>query len=432
MYALDHRVRVRTLGRGPISEIAGQAAVRSERPLGTEIALGRTRDSWGNPRRTGRAGNACLNPRYETRYNVHIVRLDPVVVAVYDLARSIAQGNISALIVGETGSGKEHLAEAIHAESKRADKPLLKINCAALSETLLESELFGYERGAFTGAMNAKQGLLESANGGSVFLDELGEMTLSLQSKLLRVLEERRVTRVGGLKSTPIDIRLISATNRDLEEEIESKSFRKDLYYRLNGVTLALPPLRERRSEIEPLARNFLANAAREIGRATPEISPAAFEWMLSHGWPGNIRELRNAMERAALVCDGMTLEVWHLPKPPRSSSPPPPPPLSTNELEAARGAGRVSAQNERDRIVGALEACVWNQTRAAKRLGISRGTLVARMAEYNLPRPRKSRWEREDAARERSEQADCREDEVGDDSAGDARVPPSARAAAT
>src|SRR5260370_14469455 len=176
--------------------------------------------------------------------------LDPVVQRAYSLAKSIARSNISALIIGETGTGKERLAEAIHLESRRANKPFLRLNCAALSETLLESELFGHERGAFTGATQSKPGLLETADGGSVFLDELGEMPLTLQAKLLRVIEERKATRVGGLKSIPIDMRFISATNRDLEAEIERKTFRRDLFYRLNGVKLVLPPLRERRSEI--------------------------------------------------------------------------------------------------------------------------------------------------------------------------------------
>src|SRR5882762_5495405 len=192
---------------------------------------------------------------------VETVRLDPAVIRVYELARSIASGTISALIVGETGCGKECLAETIHRESRRADKLFLRLNCAALSETLLESELFGHERVAFTGATQSKPGLLETANGGSVFLDELGEMPLTLQAKLLRVLEERRVTRVGGLRSFPIDIRFISATNRNLEAEIPRGTFRKDLYYRLNGAKLTLPPLRERKSEIEPLATLFLSHA---------------------------------------------------------------------------------------------------------------------------------------------------------------------------
>jgi transcriptional regulator with PAS, ATPase and Fis domain len=324
------------------------------------------------------------------------VRLDPAVIQVYDLARSIASGTISALIVGETGCGKERLAETIHRESPRASKAFLRLNCAALSETLLESELFGHERGAFTGATGSKPGLLETANGGSVFLDELGEMPLTLQAKLLRVIEEHRVTRVGGLRSILIDVRFISATNRNLEAEIPRGTFRKDLFYRLNGVKLMLPPLRDRKGEIEPLARLFLTHAAREAGREQPpQLSPEAVEWMLRYSWPGNIRELRNAMERAILVIGPRA--VVALTDLPESSAQPPstqPSLLSSADLEVVVGgicsSLSPSSEDDRARVIGALEHCVWNQTRAAKLLGMSRSTLVTRIAEYGLPRPRK------------------------------------------
>ncbi len=332
------------------------------------------------------------------------VRLDSAVVRVYELARSIASGTICALIVGETGCGKECLAETIHRESRRADKLFLRLNCAALSETLLESELFGHERGAFTGATQSKPGLLETANGGSVFLDELGEMPLTLQAKLLRVLEERRVTRVGGLRSFPIDIRFISATNRNLEAEIPRGTFRKDLYYRLNGVKLSLPPLRDRKSEIEPLARLFLSHAAREAGRETPPaLSTEVLAWMLHYAWPGNIRELRNAMERAALVVGQR--EVVTLADLPELSEHDPsgddpssrPSTIPPSDFGAVVGGTRTAwpifsaaARDDRARVIGALDHCVWNQTRAAKLLGMSRSTLVTRIAEYGLPRPRK------------------------------------------
>jgi transcriptional regulator with PAS, ATPase and Fis domain len=334
--------------------------------------------------------------------SVETVRLDQAVIRVYELARSIASGTISALIVGETGCGKECLAETIHRDSRRADKSFLRLNCAALSETLLESELFGHERGAFTGATQSKPGLLETADGGTVFLDELGEMPLTLQAKLLRVIEERRVTRVGGLRSFPIDIRVISATNRNLETEISRGTFRKDLYYRLNGVQLTLPPLRDRKSEVEPLARLFLSRAAREAGREQPPaLSPEAVDWMLRYAWPGNIRELRNVMERAALVVGQR--EIVTLADLPESSAQSPSSPssssqprgLSSSELDTVVGGIRTAfpidaCGDERARVIGALESCVWNQTRAAKLLKMSRSTLVSRIAEYGLPRPRK------------------------------------------
>lgn len=234
---------------------------------------------------------------------------------LYRLAERIAAGNIAVLILGETGVGKEVLAERVHRMSPRSSKPYLKLNCAALSETLLESELFGHERGAFTGAVSSKQGLLETANGGTVFLDEVGELPHATQVKLLRVLEERVVQRVGGLKPIPLDVRFIAATNRDLETEIVRGTFRQDLYFRLNGATLVIPPLRERASEIPDLARAFISQAARNMGLGSqPALSREALAMMVSYSWPGNIRELRNVAERAVLLCGDGPIESSHLP----------------------------------------------------------------------------------------------------------------------
>jgi two-component system, NtrC family, response regulator AtoC len=255
----------------------------------------------GSPRVAPRRPSAASAASFPSR-----VLIDPVMVQLDALARSVAAGNISVLLTGETGCGKEVFAEVIHRASPRADKPFLSLNCAALSEALLESELFGYERGAFTGATHAKAGLLESAEGGTVFLDELGEMPPSLQAKLLRALEQRHLIRVGGLKSKPVDVRFVSATNRDLEAEVARGTFRRDLFYRINGATLFIPPLRERPSEIEPLARMFAERASRELARQTvPGLSPDAVQALLQHDWPGNIRELKNVMDRALLVCRG-------------------------------------------------------------------------------------------------------------------------------
>jgi two-component system, NtrC family, response regulator AtoC len=332
------------------------------------------------------------------------VLLDPKMLQLYRMATSVAAGNISVLLIGETGTGKEVLAEAIHLNSPRRTKPLLRLNCAALSETLLESELFGHEKGAFTGATTAKLGLLETAQGGTVFLDEIGEMPPGLQAKLLRVLEDRVVMRVGGLRERPIDARFISATNRNIGAESERNRFRRDLYYRLNGATLQIPPLRERQREIEPLARLFLDKVALEMGRPTPHISPAALDRLLAHRWPGNVRELRNVMERAALLCDDQLLPE-HLPEPPATAELVPDPPLPTShlltsvELGAAVG-GHAQVvpppppespeDAELSRILQALERCAGNQTQAARLLGISRGTLVSRLDIYRVPRPRK------------------------------------------
>jgi DNA-binding NtrC family response regulator len=332
------------------------------------------------------------------------------------LMECVAKSDISVLVQGETGVGKEVMARAIHRASPRADRTFLGLSCAALSESLLEAELFGYERGAFTGATQSKPGLLESAQGGTLFLDELGELSLTTQAKLLRVLEERQVLRVGSVVPRPIDVRIVSATHRDLEEEIARGRFRQDLYFRLNGVTLVIPPLRERLDEIDALARSFLERVW--TGPTPPVISDAARRELLAYAWPGNIRELRNVMERAALLCRGKPVLPEHLPldkmharpadarrpsipagtlQPPRITEAPrfdeP-----TRELAALSDASIAASLREelgaieRTRIVDALNQCAGNQTQAARLLGMSRNTLMARMSAYGLARPRKPR----------------------------------------
>jgi DNA-binding NtrC family response regulator len=314
---------------------------------------------------------------------------DPGMRKLHDLAARVAQGTISVLLLGETGVGKEVLAEVVHRRSPRRAAPFLRLNCAALSESLLESELFGHEKGAFTGAVQSKQGLLETAEGGTVFLDEVGELSPSIQVKLLRVLEERKVTRVGGLTALPIDVRLVSATNRDLEAEAQRGVFRQDLYFRLNGITLTIPPLRERPSEIEALARIFAARAAAQMGRPAPAISPAALAALAAHPWPGNVRELRNVMERAVVLLESGEMNPEHL----LLTAAPPTPTESRALPGTPAGGGDLRSEIaalERQRIVAALEACAGNQTHAAAMLGMSRRTFVARLGEYQIPRPRK------------------------------------------
>jgi DNA-binding NtrC family response regulator len=315
-----------------------------------------------------------------------IVVRDPAMIRLYQLVERVAAGNLSVLLLGETGSGKEIVATAVHRYSPRAKQPFLSLNCASLSEGLLESELFGHEKGAFTGAVTAKPGLLESADGGTLFLDEIGEMPLALQAKLLRVLEERKVRRVGGIKANPIDVRLVSATNRDLDEEIARGHFRKDLFYRVSGIALAIPPLRDRPLEIDLLAQRFLERAARGIGLTeAPALSPAALDLLRRYPWPGNIRELRNVMERAVLICgQGGEITLEHLPAEKMSSDFPG---LEQRPAPVASIGESRDDQLERRRVIEALELCAWNQTRAAKLLGMSRGTLVARLNKYNLPR---------------------------------------------
>jgi DNA-binding NtrC family response regulator len=332
------------------------------------------------------------------------VVLDAALATTYRLARTVAAGSINVLLLGETGTGKEVLARFIHRLSPRADGPFVALNCATFSETLLESELFGYEKGAFTGAVQAKAGLLESAAGGTVFLDEIGEMPATLQAKLLRVFEERCVRRVGSLKERPINVRLVAATNRNPQTELLNGRFRADLYYRLNGVTLNLPPLRERRADIEPLSLLFLERFAKSLGLSeVPALSRSALDLMLAYHWPGNVRELRNVLERAILMMAGSSMIVAahlgiELLREPVAA----PAPLTGDTTgvavrQAARSdADLYAAEPEAEpflrgmeQIVDALNRCGGNQTRAARLLGISRGTLIARIVQYGLPRPR-------------------------------------------
>ncbi len=339
-----------------------------------------------------------------------VVVEDPRMRRVYGLASSAARGAISVIVLGETGVGKDVMAQEIHRMSPRAKAPFVAINCAAVSEGLLESELFGHEKGAFTGATEAKAGLLESAPGGTVFLDEIGDMPPKLQATLLRVIQTRQVQRVGSVKTRPIDVRFIAATHRDLEAEIGAGRFRQDLYYRLNGITLTIPPLRERRSEILPLVRSFLAQFAREMGdKPAPEVSPEAARLLEAYSWRGNVREVRNVVERALLLCEGSEILPEHLPiesmaanaisfanVPAPGMTPPPPTPAAFPAAapvpaDFARPTAPMSAaEDEKERILRVLAECAGSQTRAAKVLGIARSTLIARLDEYGVPRPRK------------------------------------------
>jgi len=317
---------------------------------------------------------------------------DQAMQRIHQLAERAAVGTINVLVTGETGVGKELLAETVHRLSPRKDGPYVCLNCAALSETLLESELFGHERGAFTGAFQAKAGLLETAAGGSIFLDEVGELPLTTQAKLLRVLETREVSRLGSLKPRRIDARFIAATNRDLEAEVARGAFRRDLYFRLNGITLTIPPLRERRSEIPHLAGIFMRRICRELGRSEPQLPPPILAILDQYAWPGNIRELKNMIERAVLLCDGPAIGLDHLPAdkidPARAPKPTPSP---QQPLAASERTRTPTQENERQRILDALNACAGNQSRAAQRLGISRRTLVTKLDTYRIPRPKKA-----------------------------------------
>jgi DNA-binding NtrC family response regulator len=338
---------------------------------------------------------------------VRAVAVEGATGGYLELVDRVSDADISVLLLGETGVGKEITAERIHRASARSSRPFLRLNCAAFSETLLENELFGHEPEAFSGASRAKPGLLETARGGTVLLDEIGELPMSLQVKLLRVLEDAHVLRVGGLKPTPIDVRFVAATNRDLEAAIAGGTFRSDLYFRLDGVTIHIPPLRERVDEIPGLAAVFAAEAAKRFGRSpVPRLSSDALELLRSYRWPGNIRELRNVVERAVLLCDGDTIGPRHLPLEKFAAAPPPAVDEVTGDCAPVGDTGRVPratigpglreaqqqlAEADKQRIVDALERCGGNQTKAAKLLGISRTTLLSRLDAYSLPRPRKS-----------------------------------------
>jgi two-component system response regulator AtoC len=315
---------------------------------------------------------------------------------LYEMASRVAASNINVLVLGETGTGKELLAQTIHERSERAGRTLLCLNCAALSESLLESELFGHVRGAFTGAHQAKTGLLEAASGGTIFLDEVGEMSASTQAKLLRVLETRQVMRVGSSETRNIDVRFVSATNRNLADEVARGQFRRDLYFRLNAITLKIPPLRERTSEIEALARRFVTEACAESRRKPePTLTPAALHKLRAHDFPGNVRELKNAIAHALLLC-AETLDAEHLLLEPSEPPPQPAPAEAAGSVTQARDSGDPKAfraelqELERRRIFEALELFAGNQTRAAEHLGISRRTLLKRLDDYGATRPRK------------------------------------------
>jgi DNA-binding NtrC family response regulator len=321
----------------------------------------------------------------------------PAMAEVLRLAARVAAGQVTVLLLGETGVGKEVMAARIHRLSPRASKPFLRINCANLSESLLESELFGHEAGAFTGAVRARPGLLEAAAGGTLFLDEIGDLPLGLQARVLRALEAREILPIGGRQPRPIDVRFIAATNRDLEADAAAGRFRADLFYRLGGAILRLPPLRERKGEVEGLAEQFLTAAARMNGRdRTPVLSDSARAALLAHRWPGNIRELRNVVERACLLCDGDLILVEHLDLGTRAAGPPsrsvtaPPGLAPSPDAPGPSGLHEAIDLLERQRILDALEQCQGNQSRAAALLGIARNTLLARIDAYGLPRPRK------------------------------------------
>ena len=303
------------------------------------------------------------------------VAADPASVRVLELARKVANAPSTVLITGESGTGKDQLARLIHDLGPRRDAPFLKIDCAGLPAELVESELFGHERGAFTGAVERKQGRLEMARGGTIVLDEVAVLAPAVQSKLLRVLEERSFERLGGTETLKIDARLIALTNADLAQAVAAGRFREDLYFRLNVVTIAVPPLRARAKDIVPLAEHLLARLAAVHGRTNAKLSDAARRALEAYPWPGNVRELKNAIERALVFGKGAEIALSDLPA----------------AVQAAAGAGGATAglrsleEVERDVIRQTLEATRYKIGRAAEILGITRKTLLEKRKKYGL-----------------------------------------------
>ena len=317
------------------------------------------------------------------------------------LARTVAATNTTVLLLGESGTGKEVVARAIHQWSPRADHPFVAVNCVTLTPELLASELFGHEKGAFTGATALQKGKFELAHGGTLFLDEIGDLAPDLQVKLLRVLQDKEFQRVGGTRDLRVDVRLLAATNRDLHQAMQRGTFREDLYYRLNVVTLTLPPLRDRRADIPALVAYFLAQYGREVNRPGLRIAPAALDMLQAYPWPGNVRELQNAIERAAVLAPDLVLTVTDFPPVIRQACRPPAATLlpgvgldDTLPLAATApgpqelvAAGALPAQAAQ--IQQALTQTAGNVALAARLLGVSRDTVRYRMQRYGLARPR-------------------------------------------
>jgi DNA-binding NtrC family response regulator len=322
--------------------------------------------------------NAVLRKALKREYRFRdMVSKSSAMQAVFELARVAARSNSTILVLGESGTGKEVMARAIHAESPRAEGPFVAVSCAALTESLLESELFGHEKGAFTGAVARRKGNFEAADGGTLFLDEVGDITSKLQLELLRVLEERRFQRVGGTEPIEVDVRIIAATNRDLRRAASEGKFREDLFYRLNVIPVTLPPLRERREDLPLLVESLLEQLAIEMKRPIDGLSSEAMAAVMAQGWPGNVRELRNVLERGAVVCTGTRIQLADLGMGAGAAQP------------AVSAAVPASLEEvERRHIAAVLEHTGGNVSQAARILEIDRVTLYSKMKKYDLRRP--------------------------------------------
>ncbi|HZX93961.1 MAG TPA: sigma-54 dependent transcriptional regulator [Myxococcales bacterium] len=320
----------------------------------------------------------ALRERVRDRYKLTgMVGEAPELQAVYQVVKQAAPTRATMLVLGESGTGKELIAQAVHEESDRSDKPFVKVSCAALSETLLESELFGHEKGSFTGAAGRREGRFELADGGTLFLDEIGEISLSTQVKLLRVLQTREFERVGGTQSLTVNVRLVAATNRDLAAEVKAGRFREDLFYRLNVVAVTLPPLRRRKGDIPALVSHFVEKYASSYGKQVKGLAPGTLNALLGYDWPGNVRELENAVERAVVLCKSRELTADDLP--PTLQGPRP-----AGRDAASLIPGATMAEIEREAILRTMELVGGSSAKAAEMLGISIRKIQYRLKEYS------------------------------------------------
>jgi two-component system response regulator AtoC len=317
-----------------------------------------------------------LQERLDERYRFeNIIGQSGKMQEVLRLIKKVAYTDATVLIIGESGTGKELIAEAIHHHSRRKDKPLVKLNCAAIPEGLLESELFGHEKGAFTGAISKRIGKFELAHQGTIFLDEIGDMPFAAQSKVLRVLQERTFERVGGATTITVDVRVIAATNKNLAEEVKNGRFREDLFYRLNVFPIVLPPLRERKEDIPLLAEHFMVKSSERIGLSPQGLSKEVLDCLQNYDWPGNVRELENVVERAMIMAEGEVITPAHLPSYL----------VSSHQRRGLAPLDQTLENIEKDFIIDALKKSNWVQSRAAKILGISERSLWHRVKKYRI-----------------------------------------------
>lgn len=322
--------------------------------------------------------NLLLKQEIEKQYDfTNIIGESAAIKSIIEEIKKIADTKSNILLLGETGTGKELFARVIHHNSSRRDMPFIPINCSAIPENLLESELFGYVKGAFTGAITSKKGLLEEADGGTIFLDEIGDMPLSIQAKFLRVLEDQEIRPVGATKTKKVDIRFITATNKDLNDAVKKGLFREDLLYRINVITISLPPLRNRREDIEPLARYYMQKYANHLGKKITDISPEAISLMVSYNWPGNVRELQNVIERAVILADNEHILPEHLPEN-----------IKTTESFFEESLNKALSIEDYTRAFILKYQHIYGEQELAEKLGITRKTLWEKRKKWGLKRP--------------------------------------------